>query len=460
MCAAGIPITYTPDPPAQGPWILYGDSTNGIGAVERCVALPYVPESWELFAGVDDVRYCEVRDGVSVVVAAGPSTEGRWAVRFDLLANAFYFLSSWSERANGSRAVGRGMYADSVFRRLQIDQDIVDRYLELLTARVHDMCDRLGIGRWSRPAWPDGGEFAVVLSHDVDFLPSGRASIALQGAKSVLRHLIRQKDVGDAARAARGAIKALLTGRDPYGCVPEIVAEEKARGVRSSFQIAVARRHPNDVNYRTEDPRVQSYLKVILEHGFEICLHGSYRSTEKAEWYVDEVELLGRQLARPLGSRQHFLAFNYDMLFSAQEKAGIRYDMSMGFPDRVGSRSGFSFPYFPYCLREDRPYRVLQIGLFLMDVTLRSYMGLKGEAAWGVISSQLRALRRTGGCASVVWHPIVFGGARDPGYDRLFWRMVDEIRASGGAATDGRTIYEYWRDRASGYPTLAEGLTI
>src|SRR5690606_33660059 len=156
---------------------------------------------------------------------------------------------------------------------------------------------------------------------------------------------------------------------------------------------------------------------------------------EKAEWYVDEVELLGRQLARPLGSRQHFLAFNYDMLFSAQEKAGIRYDMSMGFPDRVGSRSGFSFPYFPYCLREDRPYRVLQIGLFLMDVTLRSYMGLKGEAAWGVISSQLRALRRTGGCASVVWHPIVFGGARDPGYDRLFWRMVDEIRASGGAAT-------------------------
>lgn len=459
MCAGGIPITYASRPPSDGPWMLYGESTSDLAALERCVALPYVPSSWDLFTGADDVAAREVWEDVSIVLPASPAGKQRWAVPFDLLANAFYFLSSWSERVSGSRAVARGLYAESVFRRLQIEQDVVDRYLEILRTCIHNVCDRLGIERWAPPPWPDNAAFAVVLSHDVDFLPNGRASIALQGAKSVLRHLIRQRDVGDAARAATGVVKALLTGRDPYGCLPEIIAGEKERGVRASFQVAVARRHPNDVNYRTEDPRVRSYLKVILEHGFELCLHGSYRSTEKPDWYIEEVGLLEGQFARPLGSRQHFLAFNYDALFSAQEQAGIRYDMSMGYPDRVGSRSGFSYPYFPYCLREDRPYRVLQICLFLMDVTLRSYMGLKGPAAWDVITSQLRALRRKGGCASVVWHPIVFGGARDPGYDQLFWKMVDEIGASGGVATDGRTIYDHWQARAGKYPTLTEGLT-
>jgi hypothetical protein len=180
-------------------------------------------------------------------------------------------------------------------------------------------------------------------------------------------------------------------------------------------------------------------------------LHGSYRSTECAEWYLEEAALLSRRLGRPLGSRQHFLSFDYDTLFSAQEQAGIQYDMSMGFPDHPGPRAGFSYPYFPYCLREDRPYDVLQISLFLMDVTLRSYLGLKGPKAWQTMAAVIDDLRRKRGCASLVWHPIVFGGARDPGYDRLFWDTVSYVRETGGLATDGKTINAFWRGMAGNY---------
>ncbi len=129
--------------------------------------------------------------------------------------------------------------------------------------------------------------------------------------------------------------------------------------------------------------------------------------------------------------------------------------MSIGFPDHPGPRAGFSYPYFPYHLREDRPYKVLEIGLFLMDATLRGYMRLKGAAAWRVIEQCLDDLRRKRGCASVVWHPIVFGGARDPGYDRLFWDMVERVGGTGGIATDGRTINQFWRERAAGYASFA-----
>ena len=122
------------------------------------------------------------------------------------------------------------------------------------------------------------------------------------------------------------------------------------------------------MNYHIESDSVRDYLRAITDAGFDLCLHGSYRSTENPQWYVEEVELLARRLSRPQGSRQHFLSFDYDTLFAAQEQAGIQYDMSMGYPDSP-ERAGFPTRTSRTTAR-NRPYRVLQISCS-MDVTLR-----------------------------------------------------------------------------------------
>ena len=114
----------------------------------------------------------------------------------------------------------------------------------------------------------------------------------------------------------------------------------------------------------------------------------------------------------------------------------------------------FHIPYFPFCLAKNRPYDVVEISLFFMDVTLRSYMGLRPQGARDVIVSGLKELQRKHGAVSVVWHPIVFGAARDPGYDRLYWDLVERVQAMGGLATDGRTINAFWRERARCYSSF------
>ena len=457
MMAAGAQVRFCEEPPAEGPWLLYAAACREGWPLERALVLPYHDAAWAHFDGAADVGCAARVNDVDVVLPGVPSHfAGTADVGFDLPANAFYFLSSWAERRASSAHAGRQLHRASIFARLEVAQDIVDRYLRLLLQRLSALCARLG--RSSVPLglrWPKGASHAVVLSHDVDFLPAGARDVLTQGARTVLRHLVRHRDASDAFRAGLGLARSIYRRRDPYGCVPAILAEERRREVRSSFQVAVARRHPADVNYSIQDDAVRDYLRVIVDAGFDLCLHGSYRSTETSGWYESEVELLTRRLERPLGNRQHYLSFDYDALFRAQERAGIRYDMSMGFPDRPGPRNGFSFPYFPYCLDEDRPYDVVEIGLSLMDVTLRGYLDLKGERAWSTIDSVLGALAACGGCSSVVWHPIVFGGARDPGYDRLYWRLVDRVVASGGIATDGRTIDSYWRARARGHASFA-----
>jgi hypothetical protein len=404
----------------------------------------------------DAPNEAETLAGLPVVFAhaEAPVFGHRALLPFDIIANAFYFLASVAERSADSSASSRCLYAASVFRRLDLPQDIVDRYMQRLCDALDGLCSRIGFPVWPKRTWPQGAAYAVVLSHDVDFIPAGRGDIVRQGAKTLLRHLVRQRRPLDAVRAGTGLIDALAHNRDPYGCIPEIIAKERSLGVRASFQVAVGHRHPVDVNYYIEDDCTRDYLHTILENGFDLCLHGSYRSTEDPQWYADEVALLTERLAAPQGSRQHYLSFDYDTLFAVQERTGILYDMSMAYPDRLGTRAGFSFPYFPWNLDDDRPYDVLELSLVLMDVTLQGYMNLGARDAWETIRETLDELRAKRGAFSVVWHPIVFGGARDPGYGDLFWKLAEYTQDNDGLATDGRIINEFWREGAKSYSTF------
>ncbi len=418
--------------------------------------VPYRSPAWRSLCEDECPPVADTVAGLPNVLPGGVlQAQETCRIRVDLFANAFWFLSSWAERHDARGEDSRGLYSESVFKRLGIPQDVVDMYLDVLRLELNACCERANVSEWCRQEWPHGGDYAVVLSHDVDFIPANQLDILKQGVKTLARHLLRERSPAEAIRAGVGLSKAIISGRDPYGCLPEMIAREKVLGVQASYQVAVGHRHPVDVNYHIEHDRTRDYLRVITENDFELCLHGSYRSTENPVWYAEEVELLSERLGRPLGSRQHFLSFDYDALFDIQERCGIQYDMSMGFPDRTGPRAGFSFPYFPWNFEKDRPYNVVEISLFLMDVTLRSYMGLRSYDAWSAIANSLDELRQKRGSVSVVWHPIVFGNSRDPGYGDLFWRLVEHVKSTDGLATDGRTINEFWRQRAANYPSFS-----
>jgi hypothetical protein len=456
MLAARIQVAYVSRPPSEGPWLLYAPSAEASVVDRRCVRIPHCPAAWEFPETGVLGGHLVISQGLRTFRKAthhDPMSESD--VPFDLAAAAFYFLASCSERRPLGGSENRGLFENSVFRRYGIPQTIVDQYQGLLLSKLDLVLARSCWADRCPTIWPGGASHAVVLSHDVDFLSRGPVETISQGARTMLRHLVRQHAPKDAATALVRLLRAMCLGRDPYDDFAGIIAREKKMGVRASFLIAVGHRHKADVNYRLEQERVRRKLAPIAEAGFEVGLHGSVRSTERQEWYVEEVSTLAEYFSRPIGSRQHFLSFDYDSLFLAQEQSGIMFDMSMGYPDHPGPRCGFSHPYFPYSLEQDRPYRVLEIGLTLMDVTLRGYLRLQDEAAWRAIEDQLEHLRVTGGCASVVWHPIVFGGARDPGMDDLFWRLIQRVKDRGGEATDGRSINDYISAMLKSYPSFS-----
>ena len=248
--------------PEHGPWLFYGSNKETTWPSSRCLAIAHCPESWRFLAGRDNITAARTLDGLPALFPeTAPGFEPPADIPFDVVANAFYFLSSWSERRESEIGHMRRLHTNSVYARFDLPQDIVDLYLARIIDLLDAICDRLGIERWTGIEWPKHATHAVVLSHDIDFIPSGIFDVAKQGAKTVLRHLLRQRDPADAIRAAAGLVRALVQGRDPYGCIPEIIERERKLGVRASFQVAVGHRHPDDVNYRIEDERTREYLR-------------------------------------------------------------------------------------------------------------------------------------------------------------------------------------------------------
>ena len=94
-------------------------------------------------------------------------------------------------------------------------------------------------------------------------------------------------------------------------------------------------------------------------------------------------KILAEQLAPPLGSRQHFFRSIRTCCSWPRSVRVSSTTCRWGIPTGLGAASGFSFPFFPYCVEEDRPYDVVQIGLVIMDVTLRTYMALSDRRRSG-----------------------------------------------------------------------------
>ena len=448
--SAEIPVRYAEAPPASGPWLLYAtEPVSGMRA-DGALFVAHDPEAWRHFAGDGRIEAISWHGGQPLVFAPRRlGDRSPWSgIDFDLAANAFYFLSSWAERKGaGTIPASRRMYGTSEFARLDVPQDVVDRYLSHLLQHLRATCQRTGTPMWAPAQWGGGRSFAVVLSHDIDFLPMRPIDNAVQAVKSVLRHLVRQRDPSDAWRAARGWLAAVANGRDPYGCVPEIIERERTLGVRSSFQVAVGHRHPDDVNYRIEDDRVRDYLRRSPRPALtSACTAATgrprIRSGTQRRW-----QLLARPLGAALGFAPALPVVRLRQLFTRRRQQGSATTCRWATRIHRGRAPASRTRTFPYYLREDRPYKVLQISLFLMDVTLRCIHGTDARTrAWDVIERVLGGPARTSEAAPRSCGIRSFSAVRAIlAMTSCTGDMVECVARSGGLATDGRTI-----DNASG----------
>ena len=360
---------------------------------------------------------------------------------YDLIASAFYFLSRWEETVIPDRDQhGRFPYVHSLAAELDLGENIVDMYLDLFIA----MLNAAGDGHCPQveiPTWDGGLTFVACLTHDVDEIRKSRPS----RLKFVWDHLTdpvtghRYTPIGDRARLA---LSTLLSRRDPYWTFPVLSEIERQFGFNATYFFQAGGRKEGS-RYSLSEARVRDFIEDLLDDGFEVGLHGTYWSAFDEARFLQEKQALASVIREePLGHRQHYLRMDYANTLPMYERAGVRYDATLGFAEHEGYRNQFSYPFHPYNHEANRPFCFLELPTVIMDATLGGYRELPAEGAWQVIEEWLARTLARRGCITLLWHNPWDGTM--PGYFDLYPRILAWIRDHGGVGLSGRDVLHQW----------------
>lgn len=267
------------------------------------------------------------------------------------------------------------------------------------------------------PLWPEGKQYAVVLSHDVDCPYS--ATPPRQAARQLADSLWQGvgSSLWNAARLVRSLAQlpgsALLAGRDPNFGFSWWLDAERRLAARSAFYVAVERNtdrqgHPNDVGYDARSKAMRRALLRAADAGWEVGLHASINARLGPARIGEQVERLERLLPghRVRGCRHHYWALDPELperTLWQHAAAGLQYDSSFGLNDAAGYRRGMCWPFTPYDRQRRAPLPILEIPPTLMDGAIFCQPLTPGEGQRRV-RRHIDATFAAGGAVVLDWH--------------------------------------------------------
>lgn len=275
-------------------------------------------------------------------------------------------------------------------------------------------------------------QFAVALSHDVD-----RVHKSFQSFTHFLKHA-RKGRVREAMYQACSIARS-----EAYWCFETICALEAERGLKSTFFFLNETYPFNPLKprswrlalgyYNIFAPRVLRKIRQLDTAGYEIGLHGSFRSFSDFTLLKKEKNDLERIVGRPVrGIRQHYLNLAPGT-WQAQRSLGFRYDASFGYRHRIGFKDEALHP-FPLDDRRD---------FFIVPQAIMDSCLMRQRHPWDHALELIDFAEQRKALLVLNWHQQVFDEREYPGYAGMYARIVDEcLRRRARFATIGEYVDE------------------
>lgn len=272
-------------------------------------------------------------------------------------------------------------------------------------------------------------EFCVCLSHDVD-----RVNKTFQFLTHCLKNL-KSRDLESAIYQVQS-----LTQQAHYWMFEKVMDIEEKLGVRSTFfflnetypfrpwkleswRLALG-------YYDMLAPKIQKVIRELDGHGWEIGLHGSYRSFRDVDLLKKEKaqleSIVGHQV---LGIRQHYLNLDNET-WARQAEAGFLYDASFGFTDNIGFKDNKFQPFMPFPAQQ----------FYVMPLAIMDGCVIRRKNPLADALKVVDLARDQGACLVLNWHQERFSEREFPGWMDLYLRLIEECKVRNAHFT---TIGEY-----------------
>ena len=391
----------------------------------------YIPENhqivWKSWKGVQVPFFFGTDEG-DLVTRSGD----HFLITQDILASAFYLLSGWHEHFSSDRDVfGRFPFSSSLPYRLNIAGiPVVNYYFDILKTIMEEASGKPLI----YPTW-EGKPYVLCLTHDIDTCESAW----LEGSMYALCK-------GDILTPLLLLSKKIL-GKDGWFNFEEIIQVEQHFGASSTF-FFLATSSPNlgikNADYTLDRPSLRKIQQFISQSGSETGIHGSTGTSSDTGRLRSEIDSF---TAPVCGNRFHFLLYQPDTTGKVLDDSGLAYDSSLGFAEMPGFRNSFCFPFHPWDIANEKPFKHTEIPLVLMDGTLRKYNNLKPSEAMGTVSPLLNEIRKFNGCMTVLWHNTHFSKYKYPGWKEVYVKIVESAANENAGLLSCRKLLDLYSQR-------------
>lgn len=355
-------------------------------------------------------------------------------VNFDVIAAAFYFLSGWQEFVSDVRDMyDRYPFAESIQEKLKIvDIPVVNYYFDVLAEAVG-----LATGKKPKQIMFADAHLTVTLSHDIDLCRSGWKGESKAGLKK-----------GDLLEPVRNLIGKAF-GTDPWFNFQEIIQKEAEFGVKSTFFFLCRQGWIGNMPHSDFDVTskpIRDVMGHIQQAGSEVAVHGSSGTHTDLNLFNEDLNLLG---VDSIGNRFHFLNFNPKKTPGLLQKAGMKYDSTLGFAEHLGFRNGICHPFLLFDLNKDEATDVLEIPLVVMDAMFADdrYMNIEPEIAQEKIRATAKEIQKFGGCLSLLWHNTYYSKYKYRGWGEVYWDTVRELNNLGASFKTSAELAEIGKSR-------------
>jgi hypothetical protein len=336
-------------------------------------------------------------------------TESGYCIHYDLLGLTCWMLSRQEEVGRSDLdEYGRFPATSShAFKHGYLERPVVDEWLHIF-------------GQVIQKTWPalqlKAQQFSMKVSHDVDepgryaFRSTARLARAMAG------DVLKRGDWKSALLApwVRLHSNTALHPADPANTFDWIMDMSERHGLKSAFYFICGRTAPSfDADYEPEHPAIRELMHRIHARGHEIGLHPSYGSYQTPAIIQAEADRLRRiaseeGIEQPeWGGRMHYLRWEHPTTLLAWEQAGMSYDSTMNYAERVGFRCGtcFEYPAFDPVAGKALKLRIRPLIAMECTVIAPPFKGLStGEVALNKFLALKAACKAVGGCFTLLWH--------------------------------------------------------
>jgi hypothetical protein len=204
--------------------------------------------------------------------------------------------------------------------------------------------------------------------------------------------------------------------------------------------------------YDIASPPLRQAIAMLIEAGWEVGLHGSYRAYTNPRQFAAEKQRLesicGRRVS---GHRHHYWHLdphNPEATLLLHEQLGFDYDASLTNDHYLGWRRGSSWPLFPFHQGERRELRTLQLPTGWMDDQLFGQQATNPGDRMALLHNLVDRAETHGGVLLVDVHDYVFDHKLYPGWASTLHDLWEELgqRDTCWMETPGR-VAEHWSAR-------------